>query len=294
MAIRTLVAAPRFSVDPAEKWEVFLTEKDSLSYFEGTYASRPFTPRRFQDLPDGSWEALADPCGIDDLHQVLVIPWAVRPVGLGRREVISPNSVLAVGTRAVGLWTEKPEPGTKVIIPVEQVAALEDVIILLYGKLSFIPFSQRLTIRYNTVCRRGFEPALVELRKRLAGTPRHLAKVDVPASNLSYKWKNILNSAAVQLIQGAGVEYEFASIPRRTRRGSERFQLVALTPYELVILSDPESDYLRYGEDSYIIPRGKLESVKSAEEGLEVLSNGTRLVLPVTRRLQETVLLWMR
>ena len=151
------VSGPLHRHYQAEKWEVLLTEKVADSSLRAPTRAVPtlLTDSRISRQRSGE---LVESCGIEDLRQVLIIPWAVRPVGLGHPEVISPNSVLAVGLRAVGLWTEKPEPGLKVILPVEEIAALEDVIILLYGRLSFIPFSERLTIRVQIVVGSGLEP----------------------------------------------------------------------------------------------------------------------------------------
>ena len=43
--------------------------------------------------------------------------------------------------------------GREGAIPLERLSAIEDVTILLYGRLSFISPSERLTIRYNTLAR---------------------------------------------------------------------------------------------------------------------------------------------
>lgn len=122
----------------------------------------PHAPRRAEDIPSGALESLSESCGIEGLRQVFLIPRAVRSIGWRDQKVISPNSVLAIGSRAVGLWTEKPEPGVKVMIPLKKLSAIEDVTILLYGRLSFFSFGDRLTIRYNTLARSGLEPALLE------------------------------------------------------------------------------------------------------------------------------------
>ncbi len=113
-----------------------------------------------------------------------MIPRSARLTGCGEEKVISPHSVLGIGTRAVGLWTGEPGPGVKVVIPMERLSAIEDVTILLYGRLSFISASGRLTIRYNTLARSGLEPALLELRQRLAGPPGTLPIEDSVAQEL--------------------------------------------------------------------------------------------------------------
>src|SRR5208337_3899022 len=169
MRFRDLFSARRQEVDPAEKWELHFRESEGGSYYGGNYASHPYTPHQLAEVPAGAMESLREPCGVEDLHQVFIVPWAVRSVDSRGRRVISPNSVLALGARAVGLWTEKPQPGLKVVIRMEELAAIEDVMILLYGRLSFVPFGERLRIRYNTVARDKLEQALLELRQQLSG-----------------------------------------------------------------------------------------------------------------------------
>src|SRR5208337_3810248 len=149
----------------------------------------PFTPRRAEDIAEGALESLNEICGIEGLRQVFILPRAARTTGLGEQKVISPGSVLGIGTRAVGLWTEKPEPGVKVAIPLERLSAIEDVTILLYGRLSFLSFGGRLTIRYNTLARFALEPALLDLRKRLGGSPQPLPREDERSPVLPIKWE---------------------------------------------------------------------------------------------------------
>lgn len=99
--------------DPAEKWEIRFTEAEGGPYFRAERASHPYTPRREEDIPAGARKALDEVCSIHELGQIFIIPWAVRSIGSLAQKVISPNSVLALGERAVGLWTEKPPTGCK-------------------------------------------------------------------------------------------------------------------------------------------------------------------------------------
>ena len=220
-------------MDPAESWELLFSEKEGGSWFRNTHASHPYSPKREQELSCGAWGALRDTCGLEDLHQVFIIPWAVRSIGLGDRKVISPNSVLAIGRRAVALWTEKPEPGIKITIPLDEVAAIEDVTILLYGRLSFVPFGQQLTIRYNTVARRALEPALLELRRRLAGPAREVPPEDDRAADLPFKWYNLIQTAQVRMERDAPVAFRFHRAPKKSRASRsehQRGELLVLTP----------------------------------------------------------------
>jgi hypothetical protein len=281
------------SLDPAETWEIHFTEAEGGSYFRSERASHPYTPRRVEDIPAGAKESLEEICGIRALSQIFIIPLAVRSVGGRSRKVISPNSVLALGDRAVGLWTEKPQPGVKLSIPLERVAAIEDVTILLYGRLSFVPFGDRLTIRYNTVARNEMEPALLELRKRLAGSALPMPFVEQWATELPFKWKILLGEPLVRLEKSSPVVFSFAAVHGRFRGEAERRQLLVLNPFELVYVCDPTESTERYGVDSFVVPRSRITGVRMQENSLEVSSNGAPILLSMAPSLREAAVRWV-
>ncbi|MGO9310842.1 MAG: hypothetical protein ACLQDL_17675, partial [Spirochaetia bacterium] len=232
-------------------------------------------------------------CGIENLRQVFIIPMAVRSTGLRNKRVISPNSVMALGARAVGLWTEKPERGVKVVIPLELIGAIEDVTILLYGRLSFLPFGDRLTIRYNTVCRTGLEPALLELRKRLAGPAQTIPADEGGAAELPFKWHNVLRRALVRLEQNNPVVFSFASVPGWSRRSAERGQLLVLNPFELVYICDPVESMEQYGDDSFVVPRSRMTGLEIQGDSLHVSSNGASFLLSMSEPLRAAAIRWL-
>jgi hypothetical protein len=279
--------------DSAEKWEIRFTEAEGGSYFRTERASHPYTPRREADIPAGAKDALHEVCGIHDLGQVFIIPWAVRSTGQLAQKVISPNSVLALGDRAVGLWTEKPLPGVKITIPLEKVAAIEDVTILLYGRLSFVPFGDRLTIRYNTVARQEMEPALLALRSRLAGVALPLPDAEQDQEEPPFKWKVLLERPLVRLSEQSPVIYSFAFVRGKSRDEIQRRQLIALNPFELVYLSDPMESTERYGVDSFVIPRSRITEAQVRDNGLEVCSNGARIPISMAPALREAAMKWL-
>ena len=206
--------------------------------------------------------------------------------------MISPRSVLGIGTRCVGLWTEEPLPGVKVVIPLERLSAIKDVTILLYGRLSFISPSKRLTIRYNTLARAGLEPALLELRQRLAGPPEGLPGQSPSASDLPVKWKRLLRSPILGFHEDAPVTFCFAHAPPASREDVARGQILVVNPHELVYMCDPREASHTYGADSYIVPRPRITRVRDRETCLEVASNGARLSLPMVTELRRTGARW--
>ena len=208
--------------------------------------------------------------------------------------MLSPLCVLGVGTRAVGLWTEEPERGIKVLIPLDRIGSIEDVTILLYGRLSFCSFTERLTIRYNTLARSILRPALLSLRERLAGPPLPLPE---PAGSrrpdLPIKWTRLLRSAAARLREGAPAVFRFAVAPRRSDDDVDRGQLLVVNPHELVYMCDPPEASHNYGEDTLVVPRARIARVRVREGHLEVTSSGARVSLWMAPELLEAAARWL-
>jgi hypothetical protein len=278
--------------DPAESWELPSTGSEEGTFFRGILEVFPHTPRRADDVPAAAQESLRNACGVEGLSQLFIIPRAVRSTGCRDQKVIAPYSVLAIGSRALGLWTEKPEPGVKALIPLERVSAIEDVTILLYGRLSFISFGINLTVRYNTLARFGLVPALLRLRRLLSGSPQPIPRDDSVSPELPFKWKRALQSAWVRLDEDAPVAFRFAYAPRKSRDDIERGQLLVLNPHELVYMCDPESAPHHYGADSFILPRSRITSVRVREDKLEINSNGARFSSPMMPGLTEGAARW--
>ena len=277
--------------DPAESWELPSTETAEGSFARGSCDVFPFSPRRTEDVADGALKALNEICGIEELRQVFVIPWAVRTTGQGDQKVISPGSVLCIGTRAIALWTEEPEPGVKIAIPLERLSAIEDVVILLYSRLTFLSPACHLTIRYNTLARFALEPALLELRGRLAGSPQPLP-IEEAKPDLPIKWECLLRSPLVRFHEGAPVTFRFATAPGKSRHERERGQLIAVNAHELVFMCDPPESSHTYGENSFIIPRPRITRVRDRQKYLEVASNGARFSLSMAPELREAAARW--
>ncbi|MGO9310535.1 MAG: hypothetical protein ACLQDL_16130 [Spirochaetia bacterium] len=282
----------RSARDPAESWELPSPEGEGGPYHRGVCDIFPFTPRRTEDVSKGAHESLNEICGIESLRQVFVIPGAVRKTGFGEQKVISPEGVMALGARAVGLWTAKPEPGVKIAIPLERLSAIEEVTILLYGRLSFLSLDGRLTIRYNTLARFALEPALRELRKRLAGAPQPLPCTEECSLKVPIKWETLIRSSRLRFHEGAPVAFLFATAPGCSHGERERGQLLAVNPHELVYMCDPPEALHNYGEDSFIVPRPRITRVRVRESYLEVASNGARFTLTMAPELREAAARW--
>jgi hypothetical protein len=279
--------------DPAERWELECQEPAPTASPRGAYDVFPYTPRRADDVPRDALEALRNQCSVEGLERLLVVPRAVRYTGRGDHRVISPRSFLGIGTQAVGLWTEEPVRGIKVLIPVDRLGAIEDVTILLYGRLSFVSFAERLTIRYNTLARPGLWPALLSLRQTLATAPLPLPQDDAPRAQLPIKWERVLGSPMARFHEGAPLLYRFAVERRRTAEDVDRGQMLVVNPHELVYICDPPAASHNYGEDSVVIPRARITRVRVQEKHLEIACNGARLSLDMTPELREAAARWL-
>jgi hypothetical protein len=276
--------------DPAERWEAPYTEREGGPYYGGI-SSYPSTPRRWEEVPAGALSSLREICGVEDLSQLFLVPWAVRFTNLEGEKVITPNSVLALGTHAVGLWTEKPEPGVKASIALDRLAAIEDITILLYGRLSFLSGDERVTIRYNTVAREKLEPALLDLRRRLAGPAQPVPRGDWSSIPLPFKWSHVIQSRVVRLHEDSPVAFRFTTTPRASRSGAARAHMLVLNPHEIVYTEDPFDD--PYGTDSFVISRSSISSARTQGECLSVDSNGAHFLLPMMPELRDAAIQWL-
>jgi hypothetical protein len=285
--------APAGPLDPAEKWELPYCDGKGRSYYRSVHNAFPYTPRRTEDIPAGALESLHRACGVQGLHQLFIIPSAVRSVGWKDQKVISPKSILALGSRAAGLWTEEPTAGVKVVIELEKLSAIEDEMILLYGRLRFHSSGDDLTVRYNTLARRNLEPALLVLRRRLGGHREPVLQEGDGTETLPFKWMHIVCSARIHLHKGAPVAYRFATVPGKSRYDIERAQLLVLNPHELIYLCDPVETSHPYGEDSFIIPRARISAVRIGEESTGFTSNGIHFSLPMASELRQGAARWL-
>jgi hypothetical protein len=277
--------------DPAETWEVPYAEREGLEFFRARRGSYLSVPRSREEIPGGAVEGLWDACGLEGPGQAFILPFAVRSTGTRGVLVMTPASVLMIGPRAVGLWTEGASPGVKAVIPVGDLAAIEDVTVLLYGRLSFLAAGRRITIRYNTVGRSMLEPALLSLRRLMAGPAREVPREGDEAA-LSFKWRNVLAEAAARLDAGAAAAFAFQSVPGRGRGEPVRGELLLLNPRELALLREPRDWGAAYGVDSFVVPRDRVTSLAERGETLEVESRGAVIPVEMAPALRRTALSW--
>ncbi len=280
-------------LDPPEAWERPYTRAAGEFFYEYRYAGHPFVPRTAADVPPGALADLRDACGVDSHAEVFVIPASVRFTSSARRKVITPVQVLAIGPRAVALWAEWPAPGIAASISLEELAYLEDIVILLYGRLSFFSARGRLTIRYNTVARRWLEPSLLALRKRISCGSAQVPRARGQPPALPYKWDVILHSPFMDLGGGPPPSYAYCATPARKKKLPAKGQLLLLSSAELIYVRDSLDPLMFYGADRFLFARSRLESVHAESRGLAVSCNGAGVSLPMPRPLMETAVSWL-
>ena len=280
-------------LDPPEPWERPYTRPAGEFFYEYRYAGHPFVPRAPEDVPPGALAELRDVCGIDSHAEVFVIPASVRFTSSGGRKVITPTQVLAIGPRAVALWAEWPRAGIAVSIGLGDLAYLEDVVILLYGRLSFFSARARLTIRYNTVARRWLEPSLLALRKRISCARGDLPRAGAQPPVLPYKWDVILHSPFLDLGDGTPPVHRYYATAPRNRRLPSKGQLLVLSAAELIYVRDSQDPMMFYGTDRFLFPRSRMESVRAERRVLELTCNGADVSLAMPQPLMETAVGWL-
>ena len=292
------VTGPRSITDPAEPWETPVLKKDQYK-IDQRLVGRPFRPTRPADLPGSSRPGLEAVCGPLPYDRLYVIPSATRLV-TRTQCVITPAKVLGFGEQTVAIWVDDGPDDRVLAHPIDQLVAVDDRQILLYGRLRLVAADGQIVVRYNTVSRDDLTGRLIELRQRMA--KRELAvepgflwldrtSETKGQAELPHKWRVVLDNATVRpnldepAIIAAG---DVSEIRRgRTRPASG---VAVLGRKELVVANEP-SEYLdraRYGVDLLAVPRERLASLswdgKYLTVGVakgRVGEGGSSIVLPL-------------
>jgi hypothetical protein len=263
--------ARRAVTDPAEPWEIPVAKKNR-SRIESDLPGRPFTPTRLDDIPERSLAALEPICGRLPLDRLFVLPAATRlvdPVSC----VVTPVMVLAFGDEQIGLWVDAGAVGRTLTTPVDRLLAIDDRLILLYGRLRFIAPDGPLVVRYSTVSR-GSVGGNVERLRRTMTTRAYAVRPafvwNAPGAappdpwRLPVKWRRLLDQTSVRPDPEAPVAIAVGDVaPARPIPGRPASGMAVLSARELVIANEPVEyrDRARYGVDLLAVPREKLDSL---------------------------------
>jgi hypothetical protein len=235
----------------------------------------PFRPEGRKDMPGRAWGELEATCGELNVERMLVLPrFGTRPTF--RRRVWAPARVLAVGSLAIGVWTDEGDaPDRLEYLPLADVLAIDDRTVLLDGRLSVVGPASRVVVGYNTTARTQLRESIAWLRRAVAGSAVPVqetfvwmaasdARRDRPRSELPHKWAYILNQRDDLRIDPVG--QEMVAVGDVAEIGHSRGPatgVALLGPRELVIAAEP-SEWLelsRYGVDLTVVPRSRLSGI---------------------------------
>lgn len=226
----------------------------------------PTRPAELDDVPSAAWSQLEKCCGDLTLERMLVIPGTRKRPSRWYRPALR-TRVVAFGSRAVGQWTEDDGEGAVEFIPLDDVRAIDDRLILLHGRLSVIGQHGRIVVQYNAVARRQLRESILRLRCKVAG-PEFATRPNFvwigdkgderPKRELPHKWAYMLGYRDDLRIDLAS--NEMVAVGGVTEIGRSRGPatgIAVLGPRELVVAAEPPDclDASRYGVDLTVVPR---------------------------------------
>ncbi len=266
----------------------------------------PWRPTSRDDVPAAAWAQLEKSCDSLELERLLLIPGTGKRTWIGGRLAMR-TRVLAFGTTGVGEWTENDGVGAVEFMPVDDLLAIDDRVILLRGRLALIGRTRRLETHYNTVARALFLENVLRLRQMIAGprlaTERNFVwlGMDVeprPASELPYKWANLLLERTDLRIDSPEAEMVAVGdvVELGARRKGPATGLALLGPRELVIAAEPpnRADDPRHGVDLTVVPRRHIRDVGWSRGSLTIRlvadgASGPSISRPLDERLFEAM-----
>jgi hypothetical protein len=265
----------------------------------------PVRPSSRADVPEAAWSALEAACGEPVLERLLIVPTTWRPSGKGRRLVLQ-KRVIAFGPDAIGEWTEGE--GVAASLPIADLLAFDDRIVLLHGELTLVGRTGRLAVQYNAVARPLLRESILWLRRRILGggfpTESRFVWIGAsgeerPAAELPYKWSYLLSERDDLRVDPEGPEMiavgDVAELG--VRRPGPASGLAILGPRELIVASEPpvRPGAPRYGVDLTVVPRRYLARVGWSRGNLAVglradgAAEPPSIVRPLDERLFEAM-----
>lgn len=269
---------------------------------EGERTPLPSRPTSRDDVPPAAWTQLEAACGSLALERLLVIPGTGKRTWIGGRLAMR-TCVVAFGMKGVGQWTEDDDAGVVEVVPVEDLLAIDDRVILLHGRLVLIGKTRRLAIPYNTVARPQLRESILWLRRRIAG-PAFATRssfvwigaksVERPQGKLPYKWSYLLSCRDDLRIDPAESEMiavgDVVEGVRYSTRPATGFAL--LGPRELVVAAEPTVRVYtpRYGVDMTVVPRCYIRDVGWSRGNMHIRlrvdgAEGLSILRPLDERL---------
>ncbi len=244
----------------------------------------PMPPSGLDRLPPGARAALSAGIGRYGPEDLLILPRAARHAGLLRRRfVYTPPCVLGVGERAVALWVlAPPEPGIRVMVPFGEIAAIRRHTRGTARQLLVTGSAARLPVRYDVAGDAEMNALIRRLRRRAVGHP-----APVPAP---------VNGQRTRFTGRGRPAWDLAVLPldpadHVAAAGSGRACLIAVTPYELIVLRSRRSGG---ATDALLVPRRAVQQASVRSGSLLLRSAGVDLHVRLrSRKTAATAAAWL-
>jgi len=244
----------------------------------------PMPPSGLDRLPPGARAALSAGIGRYGPEDLLILPRAARNAGLLRRRfVYTPPCVLGVGERAVALWVlAPPEPGIRVMVPFGEIAAIRRHTRGTARQLLVTGSAARLPVRYDVAGDAEMNALIRRLRRRAVGHP-----APVPAP---------VNGQRTRFTGRGRPAWDLAVLPldpadHVAAAGSGRACLIAVPPYELIVLRSRRSGG---ATDALLVPRRAVQQASVRSGSLLLRSAGVDLHVRLrSRKTAATAAAWL-
>ena len=232
----------------------------------------PYRPSTLDEVPAAAWRELHEKCGELALDRLLVTPGTWRANARNGRWAERAR-VMAFGDRAVGCWTDGEDVGGAQTIANEDILAIDDRIVLLSGRLSFVGRGGSMTVAYNAVARTLVGENIRQLRRERAGPDLPTSPGFVwlgagdrerPASDLPYKWAYLLRHGdSLSLNPQENVKIAVGDVVETGLSHGPATGIAVLSARELVVAAEPADSLQasRYGVDLTVAPRRYLRDV---------------------------------
>ncbi|MGH3436620.1 MAG: hypothetical protein ACRDRN_09140 [Sciscionella sp.] len=259
---------------PLAEWELPIAADTSAQLRHGLLDWATFCPNRGKGMPWEAAAALRKTLGAVSSAACLVIPWSTRHLH-GRCYAYTPTSVVAAGERGIGLWVDDLR-GPEVVANMryQDICAIRMLTTARHGRLVLIGKGRELTFECETTTGKPLADFADRVRRAVLSEPRPLPEY---SARVPQGWRAIVASAIVRLDNDQPVSV--VSYPERHTRRRHACTLIALTPFELVVLRASDGTPAPRSIECLAIPRPRITGIDADHGTLHVTSPGAEQVI---------------